>query len=193
MAHRFNAISGAIIAVAVTAMCQVAVAGIVPVGDVLTGGSWGQRFEFNSFDASSVDLVAVFLETGGPFEAPTFRGWDSPDWEIGLDAPDLAAAGSSSPVEKLGFGVWFEAEPADPLSFIFGAWRPGEQTPFEAYELSWTGGKLRVWSGAPVPVGDIHRPIDGSHGVPVLPAALLGAVGVGVVSGLNILRRSFRR
>ncbi len=185
----FSAVLRAAIALALAAVCPISAAGIQPHGDPIYGGSWGQAFDYTGPRDDAIDLMAVAIVRGGPFESPTFRAFNVPDWsvlgEYPADAPELAAAGTyTNPVTAVSFELWFAAEPEDPVSLLFGAWHPGESLPFEAFELTWDGAGTRcVWvvqsASWSKPRGDLPL------GVPAPGAAVLGALGLGLVGWLK--------
>ena len=192
MTHNFTRVLKAVTALALAAVCPILSAGIQPRGDPIEGGSWGQAFTYSDPRDALIDLVAVGILKGGPFESPTFRAFDAADWNIVCETPTggpaLAAAGTqTNPVAELGFQLWFDAEPEDPVSVMFAAWRPGESLPFEAYELTWAGGGTRcVWVVAQVPPPDkpTREELDGPT-VPAPGAVVLGALGLGLVGWLK--------
>jgi len=173
---------GSIATVIVASICPTSSASIQPRGDPIYGSSWGQCFDYTDPRDGTVDLVAVSILSGGPFEAPTFRKFDVPEWDVLVEyptgSPELAAAGTyTNPVAALSFELWFESEPEDPVSLWFGAWRPGELLSFEGYTLSWAGGGQRcVWVAQPDPV-----PVERPQLIPAPGAALLCAVGLSLV------------
>ncbi|MEW6252470.1 MAG: hypothetical protein AB1716_17670 [Planctomycetota bacterium] len=170
------------------AACGCAAAGIVPIGDPISGQSWGQKFAYEAPAGTVVQLGARIFD-GGPFESPTFSAFDAPDWALTFEnhptAPTLAYAGTqSNPVVALGFEVWFEPEPSEPVSFVFAAWAPGQETPLEAYRLTWLGnggtaGPDFKWISTPWVWLD-------NPTVPAPAAVVLGATGLGIV---GLLRR----
>ncbi len=178
-----------------TAVGPAALAGLVPAGPPIPGGSWGQAFEYVA-DVGAVDFLAVEIISGGPFETPTFRDFDVAGWDVLYEnipgTPTVAAAGTAtSPVGALSFKLWFDAEPEDAVSLVFSAWHPGEEFAFESYLLSWSGdGQRCVWVAAPckpAPPGNGRDDFgdDDPLTVPAPAAALLGVAGVGLVGTLK--------
>lgn len=170
----------ALAAVVVTPITQ---GGIVPVGDPIPGHSWGQRFVYDTGGAGPVNVLAVRIVAGGPFESPTLRDFDVPGWrllrESGGTTPNFAVgAGPTNPVDRLSFEIWFESEPEDPVSFVFAAWRPGEVRSLEAFRLSWAGKLQTSWDC--VWVVDEEDPFDNPL-IPAPAAVVLGGLGLGVV------------
>ena len=192
MGGHFSAVARLAIALALAAVCPILSAGIQPRGDPIEGGSWGQCFDYTDARDGTIDLVAVAILKGGPFESPTFRAFDAAEWSILGEAPaggpEIAAAGTqTNPVAALSFELWFDSQPEEPVSLLFGAWRPGESLPFEAYELTWAGGGARcVWVVAQVPPPDkpTREELDGPT-VPAPGAVVLGALGLGLVGWLK--------
>lgn len=163
----------------------VAVADIVPVGNPLYGNSWGHRFALEA--DGEVNRLAVGIVSGGPFTPNAFRAFDAPGWQTTAQSPGqsptLAFAGTTSnPVANLGFELWFDAEPVEPLTFLLAAWQPGESRPCESWQLTWLGlsgfAQDCVWI-----IED--GPPDGPT-IPAPGALLLGLVGVGSV---RVVRR----
>ncbi len=171
------------VALAALVITPITQGGIQPVGDPIAGHSWGQRFVYETGGAGAVNVLAVQITYGGPFESPTLRDFDAPGWrlvrESGGKPPSFAVgAGHTNPVDRLGFEVWFESEPDDPVSFVFAAWRPGEVRSLEAFRLSWAGELQSAWDC--VWMVDEEPPFDNPL-VPAPAAVVLGGVGLSVV------------
>jgi len=185
-------------AIALAAVCSVSLAGIQPVGDPIPGGSWGQAFTYTTTRDSPIDLVAVALLTGGPFESPTFRTFDAADWTVlgeypvEKGTPELAAAGTiANPVSALSFELWFNSLPADSGSLLFGAWQVGDPSPSETYRLTWDADQeIGLWVVEAVPWVVFRTDLPGADEwnvvvppsvVPAPGAVILGALGLGLV------------
>lgn len=174
---------------AVLVITPITQGGIQAVGDPIPGGSWGQRFVFETVGTTPIEVFAVRIAYGGPFEGPALRAFDAVGWQSVLERPSgvptLAAARSrTNHVNRLGFEVWFDAEPSDPVAFVFAAYAPGQVQPLEAYRLSWSGQLNTAWDC--VWVDEPDNGFDNPT-IPAPAAAVLSGVGLGVVW---VLRRS---
>jgi len=182
----------------VLAVAPATQAGIRPVGDPIRAGSWGQRFVYETggedMDAFTcetardvVNVLAVGIVKGGPFESPTLRAFDVPQWRLVSESADVwphFAVGATyvNPVDRLCFEIWFGSEPEEPVSFVLAAWRPGEVGSLEAFSLSWSG--LLGWESSDrgVWVVSAASPMDNPlmAPIPAPAAAALAGVGLGI-------------
>ena len=180
------------VALALGALVPCAMAGFQPIGDPIAGDSWAQRFVYDGSTAGAIDLVAVQMIHGGPFESPTFREFTPIDgsWGILWELPPSAtpwiasawtdpAAPNYNPTESLSFDLWFVSDEWDPLGFMITAFQPGAQAPVETATMEWDGAAWTITSD----YWDITR--QEIVCIPAPGAVLLGVVGLGLVGTLK--------
>lgn len=159
--------------------CSTATADLFPMGDPMEGGSWGQRFGYRGSEL--IDRLAVKIGAGGPFEAnvlreffPTSLGWSSV-FEWGDPHPTIAGA-SGTATQNLSLEVWFVPDIPEAVTIEFNTYSPGENLPLERFRAVYDGSAWFVGSG------DWYAPWDEIIHVPAPGAALLGAMGLGLVA-----------
>lgn len=174
--------------IAVLSLTLTAGAVPTPIGSVVPGGSWGQRFrEFGvgDFDSVVVQWRLLTPPSAEAFEPPTFR--DLPgDWTISQDSGTLAVAAGASRSDMI-WSLWFTGDSSAPLAFDFVAFSGPTQVD-RAY-ISWSG---RVWTVTALcwtpPGGDVV-PVPPATSIPAPSALVLSVFGSLGVAGLK--RRGF--
>jgi len=98
-----------------------AFADLTPIGDLLVGESWGQRFYEN---VGTFDLMAVRMVYGSPFESPAFRHFSDTSWGMmyennpGPGNPVTMASAGGNPTNYLEYD-WLWCEPPVPMAFDY--------------------------------------------------------------------------
>jgi len=139
---------------------------LVPVGDPLDTGSWGQRF--NESGVGYYDYMEVFWISGGPFEDPAFANFSVSGWaQTGENSGGTVATADGPQVTSMDFDISFQGSQASPLAFTFQAWRGN--TWLEAANASWNGSGWSIVAGSKLPRAP--EPIS---------MVMLGCVGAGM-------------
>ena len=92
-------------------VCSILSAGIQVRGDSVTGGSWGQCFDYTGPSNGTVDLVAGAILNGGRLKHGRFASsmpLAEVSWAVSTpgDKPEFAAGGAqTNPVAALSFGL----------------------------------------------------------------------------------------
>lgn len=137
-------------------------------------GSWEQGWIWGGFDAFAVRYVSG---TGGPFEHPALRVWESvgsgAGWEVLLDTPTLASA--KGPYAD--WDLWFT---------IYGAGDSWENTVYDIATFHDEVFKFNIrWDGSGWTNSDWQPSY--SSVVPLPGAILFGVLGLGA-AGLKLRR-----
>ena len=174
--------------IVIVAICSSARADIQPLsGSMISDDTfvldenWGQEFAYDSSTAATagpIDLLAVELVDGGPFDLPVFRGLPSQQhWHLLWQTPAAASVGGD-PVDTLSFELWFNSDPVEPLAIQLAAFASdGGMFPQQAFHAAWDGGE---WAFSPSGWNITRAEAMGSH-LPAPGAAVLGLIGLGLV------------
>ncbi len=119
-----------------------AMADLKPLGLPIEVGSWAQRFlaDTGTYDRIEIQWVSGF---GDGFEAPAFREFSDPAWQITADSTATSAAASGpSHTKDLQFNIVFLAGITVPGVFHFSALNGTSQVDFA--KATWTGSNWSI-------------------------------------------------
>lgn len=149
-------------------------ADLMPLGDVLTGGSWGQSFRESGVGSFDRIELSGFTSVSQTFEAPVFEGLAA-GWTPTYDDTLLWAVATGPAQDTMTWSIWFTGEPQTPLSFDFKAFKVSEDDErlLDHAFVDWSGSTWSITTLCEVPEGgDVVV-------VPVPGAVLLGFLGLG--------------
>ena len=151
------------------AVCPLALAELVPVGDPEGGGSWEQRFL--EISSAPIDLIGVCMVSAGTaFKSPAYNDFNDASWSILLDG-DVIASARGNDLDTLEWNLHFDGSMDDPLVFDYYAFAGNELV--SSARCSWVEGAAACqWFIDPGATND--PPVL----IPAPGAALLGAVGL---------------
>jgi hypothetical protein len=158
---------------------------LVPIGEPVRSGSWGQRFVVRHA-TDTIDLVAVRMTSKeSAFETSTFRDFqsDADDWKTTFEIPQgkypyvsqgIAQGSETGKIECL---IAFMGEMSQKIEFDFVAFHADKV--YESIHADWCGSGL--WTISP---GEWNPKRGDCFQLSVVPspeAALLGLLGLGLV------------
>lgn len=169
--------------VAVLLFAVPAMADLTPIGDIITGNSWGQGWLWTENGVGLIDTIAMRAVAPATFEHPAMYdsgysnmaevGW-SLVYENTLPYPTLATI-SGPAVLAVSWQTMYANDSSTPLTWDFVAFHNG--TIEEATRVSWNGSAWSYSAGVWTP--------DRAAVVPAPAAIVLGMMGLGLVGWLK--------